>query len=105
MSSWLTFRLSPDKTVILSSICDLALSNRCSYFRLLRISESFDGSTVTKPMFRSSRSTSARSLRASPRDLSLLIDFMNESKCLEEECMEIEDAGGRLRVATDGGWE
>jgi hypothetical protein len=33
------------------------------------------------------------------------MDFMNESKCLDEECMEIEDAGGRLRGATDGVWD
>jgi len=30
---------------------------------------------------------------------------MNESKCLEEEWMEIDDAGGRLRGATDGSRE
>lgn len=29
------------------------------------------------------------------------MDFINESKCLEDEWMEMDDAGGRFRGATD----
>jgi hypothetical protein len=30
------------------------------------------------------------------------MDFMNESKCLDDEWIEMDDAGGRLRGATEG---